>query len=58
MYIKMSKGSSAKHYQNNKNILQKKLVKDIKVFLKKKKTKSDNMIVNDTKNYQKMRKAC
>ena len=35
--IKISKDSSAKHYQNNKVRLQKKLEKDIKVFLKKKK---------------------
>ena len=33
----MSKGLSAKHYQNNQERLQKKLVK--KVFLKKKKKK-------------------
>ena len=33
----MSKDSSTKYYQNNKERLQKKkLVKDIKVFLKKK----------------------
>ena len=44
-----SKNSSAKYYQDNKERLQKKrLVKDIKVFLKKKK-KSDNMVANDTK---------
>ena len=44
-----SKNSSAKHYQDNKERLQKKrLVKDIKVFLKKKK-KSDNMVVKDSK---------
>ena len=36
IYIKFSKDSSAKYYQNNKKILQKDLVKDIKVFLKKK----------------------
>ena len=35
-YIKMSKGSSVKYYQKNKERLQKKLVKDIKAFLKKK----------------------
>ena len=35
----MSKYSSAKHYQNNKERLQKKLLNDIKVFLKKKKKK-------------------
>ena len=44
----MSKESSAKYYQNNKERLQRKLVKDIKVFLKKKNKKSDNMAVNDT----------
>ena len=33
----MSKGSSAKQYQNNNERLQKKLMKNIKVFLKKKK---------------------
>ena len=31
------------------------LVKDIKVFLKKKMMKSNNMVVNDTKVYQKMK---
>ena len=34
---------------------KKKLVKDIKVFVKKKKKNNDNMIVNKTKIYQKMR---
>ena len=33
----MFKDSSAKYYQNNKEKLRKKLVKDIKVFFKKKK---------------------
>ena len=41
----MSKNSSAKYYQDNKERLQKKLVKDIKVFLKKKKKKSCNMVM-------------
>ena len=53
-YIKISKDSSAKDYLNNKE-RQKKLVKDIKVFLKKKKKKSDNMVMNDTKISQKMK---
>ena len=35
----MSKDSSAKYYQNDKESLQKDLVKDIKVFLGKKKKK-------------------
>ena len=36
-FIKISKDSSAKYYQDNKETIQKKLAKDIKVFLKKKK---------------------
>ena len=41
----MSKNVSAKYYQENKKRLQKKkLVKDIKIFLKKKKNKSNNMV--------------
>ena len=35
----MSKDSSAKCYQNNKERLPKKFVKDIQVFLKKRKKK-------------------
>ena len=45
----MSKNLSAKYYQENKERLQKKLVKDIKVFLEKKKEKSNNIVVNVTK---------
>ena len=45
----MSKDSSAEYYQDNKERIQKKLVKDIKVFLKKKKKKSDNISMNDIK---------
>ena len=40
----MSKDSSAKYYQNNKERLQKMVEKGIKVFLKKKKEKSNNMV--------------
>ena len=36
----MPKNLSAKYYQENKERLQKKLVKDIKIFLKKKKKKA------------------
>ena len=36
----MSKHISAKYYQHNKERLQKKLVKDIKMFLKKKSGKA------------------
>ena len=51
----MSKKLSAKCYEENKERLQKKLVKDIKIFLKMKKKKSDNMVVNVTKISQKMK---
>ena len=42
----MSKTLSAKFYQENKERKQKKLVKDIKIYPKKKKKKSGNMVVN------------
>ena len=46
----MSQKLSAKYDQENKERLhQKKLVKEIKIFLRKKKKKSDNMVVNVTK---------
>ena len=51
----MPKNLSAKYYQENKERLQKMLVKDIRVFLKKRKKKRDNMVVNDTKICQKMK---
>ena len=46
--------SLGKYHQNKNERLQKKLVKDTKVFLKKKKKKRKNMVVNDTKIYQGM----
>ena len=49
----MPKNLSAKYYQENKERLQKKLVKDIKIFLKKKKKKNENMVVSITKISQK-----
>ena len=45
----MSKNLSAKYYQDNKGRLPKKARENIKIFLRKKKKKSDNMVVNDTK---------
>ena len=45
----------AKYYKENKEILQKNLAKDIKIFLKKTKKKSNNMVVNVTKISQKMK---
>ena len=52
----MSKDLSAKYYENNKERIQKKLVKDIKVFLRKIKKKSNNMVMNGTKIYLNMKK--
>ena len=49
----MSQNSSAKYYQDSQERLRKKLVKDIKVFLKRR--KRDNLVVNDTNIYQKMK---
>ena len=51
----MCKNLSAKYYQENKERLQKKLEKDIKIFLKKKKKSSNNMAANVTKISQKMK---
>ena len=51
----MSKNLLAKYYQENKERLQRKIMKDIKIFLKKKKQKSGNMVVNITKISQKMK---
>ena len=56
MYVKISKNLLAKYYQENKERIQKLLAKDIKIFLKKKKKKSHNMIANVTKGSQKMKK--
>ena len=39
MYIKISKNSSAKFYQESKERLQKKFVKDIEIFVRKMKNK-------------------
>ena len=49
----MSKSLSAKYYQENKDYKMK-LVKDIKIFLKKKKLISNNMVVNVTQISQKI----
>ena len=51
----MSKMLSTKYYQEGKERLQKKLVKDIEIFLKKKKKKSNNMVMNVTKIFQKIK---
>ena len=52
----MSRNISAIYYQENKQKLHKKLIKDIKFFLrKKKKKKSDNMVAIITKIFQKIK---
>ena len=53
VYI-ISQNLSAKYYQENEDC-KKKLVKDIKIFLKKKNKKSESMIVNVTKISQKLK---
>ena len=56
IYVKTSKNLSAKCYKENKERLPERLVKDIRIVLTKKKKKSDNMVVNVTKIFQKMKK--
>ena len=52
----MSKNLSAKYYrENKKKRLQKKLMKDIEIFVKKIKKKSNYMVVNVTKISHKMK---
>ena len=55
VFIKMSKKLSAKYYQENKEGMQKKLAKDIKIFLKNKKKKSGNILMNVRKISQRMK---
>ena len=55
----MFKDLSPKYYQNNKEKLEKRFMKDTKVFLKeksKRKTNKKQKIVEYTKTYYKMRK--
>ena len=51
LIFNMSKNLSAKYYQDNNERQQqkKKLVKDIKIFLKKKKKTIHNIVMNNTK---------
>ena len=51
----MSKTLTAKYYRKNKERLQKKLAKDIKIFLKNKKKKIDNVVMIVIKISQKMK---
>ena len=51
----MPKTLPAKYYQENKERLKKQARERIKTFLKKKKQKTNNMVVNVTKISQKMK---
>ena len=51
----MSQDSSARYYQENRKSFQKKLVNGIKIFLKKIKTKSDNLVASDIKIFLSMK---
>ena len=51
----MSKNLSVKNYQDNKEKLPKSPLKDIKVFLLKKKKESNNIVIIDTKISQKVK---
>ena len=48
--------NTVKIYKENKERLKKKLLKDIKIFVKKKNKKRNNMVMKDTKIYIKMKK--
>ena len=50
----MSKNLSGKYYEEVK-VYKKKLVRGIKIFLKKKKKKCDNIVLNVTKIFQKIK---
>ena len=47
-YIRMPQDLSGKYWEK-KQVFKKKLVKDIKIFLNKRKTKCNNMVSNDKK---------
>ena len=51
----MVKNSPTKNYQKAKKGFEKKFMKGIKIFLKKRKTKSNNMVGNNIKISQKMK---
>ena len=55
---KKVKTLSAKYYKENKEKLQKKLAKDIKIFLKTNRKKPSDMVVNVTQISQKMKNKC
>ena len=56
IFIKLSKNSSAKYYQDNKERLQKKTIERYQNLSKEEKEKINNMILNVTKISQEMKK--
>ena len=55
----MSKDLSAEYYQGNKERLQRKACERYnKSFSRRKRKKSHNMVINDTRIYQKMKNKC
>ena len=53
---KMVSNPSERYYQKIKKPFQKNLVKNIKLFFKKKNKKRDNLVVEDTKTFLNMKK--
>ena len=49
------KDSLVRHYQKEQRKALKKLVLSVKIFLKKRKTKSDNMVANDIQIFVEMK---
>ena len=52
----MSKNLSMKYYQKRKKVYKRKFMKDTKIFLAKKKKKSEYMVVNFTRISQKIKR--
>ena len=52
----MTRKASGRYYQKKKEKIKKSLMKGIKIFLKKKKIKRENMVVNAIKTSQKTKK--
>ena len=55
IYMKISRDSSARYYQRDKEKIQKSLVKEIKVLQKKKKSKNKKMVVSNIGISQKLK---
>ena len=55
--MKIFRDLSARYYEKCKEKIQNSLAKGTKIFLKERKAKSKNMIANDTKISQKIKKS-